>query len=191
MEVLENFTVTLHFQVSVDTETGEVITKCVKKSIDKAVYTENDKPKKVNKKVKVEGDIPKLVLEENKYCLNQAAANLMGIAPGDKIDIKYEKIDKSIVPIIGSDSVFGTRGGNKLTQSLTVACRGSKNQELSKYGTEFTIISHKDGLFILKNEDVKLEQAIENNEEFELPDDSDIQELLDNATEVKSSIFQL
>ena len=205
--IIEEFTITLKYQVKVDTETGEMTTKCVSRKIDKSNFEVSEvKPvKKTSKAKKEESSEPTLTLEENKYCLNQAAADLMGVEPDCKLDIKYEKRGKETVPVIGTDTAFGTKQGNKLTKSLTVACRGSKNEELSKYGTEFILVPHetKDGIFVLQNEDSKLEQALDDTlekpdgpeEDIELPMDIDLQDLIDDEdatiTEVSSSMFQL
>lgn len=126
--IIEEFTITLKYQVSVDTETGEMTTKCLSRKVDKSNFeVVEEKPRKKISKAKKEDDSgPTLTLEDNKYCLSQAAADLMGVEPGDKLDIKYEKRGKETVPVIGSDDVWGTKGGNKLTKSLTVACRGRK-----------------------------------------------------------------
>lgn len=203
--IVEEFTITLKYQVSVDTETGEMTTKCISRKIDKNIEVVDAKPaKRASKAKKNESSEPTLTLEENKYCLNQAAADLMGVEPDCKLDIKYEKRGKETVPVIGTDTAFGTKQGNKLTKSLTVACRGSKNEELSKYGTEFILVPHetKDGIFVLQNEDAKLERALDDTlekpdepeEEIELPD-IDLQDLIDDKdatiTEVNSSMFQL
>lgn len=203
--IVEEFTITLKYQVSVDTETGEMTTKCISRKIDKNIEVVDAKPtKRTSKAKKNESSEPTLTLEENKYCLNQAAADLMGVEPDCKLDIKYEKRGKETVPVIGTDTAFGTKQGNKLTKSLTVACRGSKNEELSKYGTEFILVPHKtkDGIFVLQNEDAKLERALDDTlekpdepeEEIGLPD-IDLQDLIDDKdatiTEVNSSMFQL
>lgn len=196
MEVLESFEVKLLFNIVVDTETGEVTTKCIKKSIDKLVNVIDAKPKKKVSK-KQESNEPLLTLEDNKYCLTHAAAELMDVEPGDKLDIKYEKQGKNLVPVIGKDESFGSFNGNKVTKSLTVACRGNKNVELTKYGTEFLVIPHesKVGIFILQNKDAELEQILDDSteEEIELPMDVDLQDLIDDGdvTEVSSSLFQL
>lgn len=191
--IIEDFTITLKYQVKVDTETGEMTTKCISRKIDKSNFeVVEDKPKK--KKVKKEeSSEPTLIFEDNKYCLNQAAITLMGVAPDCKIDIKYEKRGKIIIPVIGLDE----RQGNRLTKSLTVACRGSKNQELSKYGTEFILVPHesKENAFILQNKDAEIEQALDAGEEVELPMDLDLQDIIDdkdvNITEIEPSLFKL
>lgn len=86
-----------------------------------------------------------------------------------------------------------------------MACRGSKNEELSKYGTEFTILAHdsKEGLFILSSGEIPISQeelngdeniALEEDEE-PLPLDIDLSELVDdkdaNVTEIDANFFKL
>lgn len=169
-------TTTGEFSV-VNTETGEV--KSTKPSV-------SGKPKVDG------GNTPTLVLEDNKYCLNQAAVDLMEVVPGDKLDIKYKKIDGRIQPVIGKDEDFGTKGGCKLTKSFTVSCRGSKNAELSKYGTEFKVVAfeEQEGIFILNNGDTTEAPSESTTEELL---DLDLQGIIDDpdVTEIDSSIFQL
>ena len=59
------------------------------------------------------------------------------------VNYKYE------VPVIGKDDVFNCKSGNKLTKSKTISCRGKANTELSKYGSEFKLISLDNGTFIM------------------------------------------
>lgn len=203
MEVVETFKVVLEFNVMVDPDTGALETHCIKKTIDKAGFkVSEDKPKRSSKKKKEESNIPTLTLEDNKYCLNTAAVELMELTSEDKLDIKYQKIGKSIVPIIATDNTWGTHGGNKLTKTFTVACRGSKNTELAKYGNSFTIVPHNEtvGLFILQNGGLKVEEndpELEDLEQIEediaFPVDEDLQNLIDDVdvTEVPASIFKL
>lgn len=194
---IEEFTITLKYQVTVDTETGEMTTKCVKRTIDKV---ECDEPKKTTKKSKKEeSPIPQLTLEDNKYCLNSAAVELLGVEPGNKLDIKYEKREDTIVPVIGNDRVFKTKGGNVVSKSFTVACRGSKNEELYKYGTVFEIKPHdtKEGLFILIG-DATPEKALDGDENVGIDKSDedlniDLSVLVDDSSveEVDTSVFQL
>ena len=203
--IVEEFTITLKYQVTVDTETGEKTTKCIKRTVDKANFEVSEvAPKKVAKKAKKEeNSSPQLILEDNKYCLNSAAIELLGVTPDDKLDIKYEKRGNTMVPVIGTDEAFGTKGGNKLTKSNTVACRGSKNEELSKYGHIFDIKPHdsKEGFFILigdstpelissKDDNIAIDES-----EEDLPLDVDITALTDekdvNIEEIDSSFFKL
>lgn len=202
-EVIENFEVKLSFQTIINISTGEITVKCIKKSINKSNFeVSKETPKKATKKTREESSSPQLVLEDNKYCLNSAAIELMGVGPDSKLDIKYEKRGKEMIPVIGSDEAFKTKGGNKLTKSNTVACRGSKNEELSKYGHVFSITPHdsKEGLFILTgdatpsipNGDDNI--SIDDNDE-DLPLDVDLTALVDdkdaNIEEIDSLDFQL
>lgn len=203
--IVEEFTITLKYQVTVDTETGEMTTKCIKRTVDKSNFEVSEAaPKKATKKTKKEeSSSPELTLEDNKYCLNSAAVELMGVTPDNKLDIKYEKNGSTMVPVIGTDEAFGTKGGNKLTKSNTVACRGSKNEELSKYGRVFSLTPHatKEGLFVLTGDatPVAIPDGDENialsESDEDLPLDIDLSALVDekdaNIEEIDSSYFQL
>lgn len=198
--VKEKFILTLSYEMSVDTSTGEILeTKLIDRKVDKSDI-------KVTKKVIAEDSDtePKLVLESNKYCLNGAAIALMGIGPNDKLDVKYDDGKNGKFPVIGTDEAFGTKGGNKLTKSNTVACRGSKNEELSKYGSEFKLVPHpsKDGLFILTTNSSPIEQLVgDDNVHVEEEDTEDIafdlnldeiaEEQDANISEIDSSFFKL
>lgn len=94
---------------------------------------------------------PQITLTDNKYILNESAANLIGVKWEDRLDIKYQLIDKIRFPIIGKDTAWGTKSGNKLTKSLTVSCRGNANSLLFEYGDTFSITPWQghEGLFVL------------------------------------------
>ena len=190
--IVEEFTITLKYQVTVDTETGEMTTKCIKRTVDKTNFEVSEK-KTAKKKVVEDNSSPQLTLEDNKYRLNTAAIELMGVSAESKIDIKYEKQGKSMIPVIGTDEAFGTRGGNKLTKSNTVACRGSKHEELVKYGNVFQIIPHdsKAGLFILKG-DAQID-TLDGDENVSIDEEIDISQLIDDkdVEEINSFDFTL
>lgn len=176
------------FEFSYDTENGEF---SVVNTETGEVKTAKAKPKKSI--FKNDGStVPTLTLEDNKYCLNSAAVQLMGVEPDDKLDIKYEKRGNKTVVVIGNDEIFGTHGGNRVTKSFTVSFRGNKNAELSKFGTEFTITPHdsKEGLFILNTETV--EEEIKGDENVSIEDELSF--LMDedaNVTEIDASLFKL
>ena len=103
--VKEKFILTLSYEMSVDTSTGEILeTKLISRKVDSSDI-------KPSKKVVDFDTEPKLILESNKYYLNDAAISLMGIEPGDKIDIKYEENKNGKFPVIGIDESFGVKGG--------------------------------------------------------------------------------
>lgn len=178
---------------AINSETGEIKSfSPVKKSTTKKSVS------------KVDTDTtPKLTLETSKYILTQAAVDLLGVQPDDRIDIKYEKQGKRMVPIIGSNEAFGTKSGNKLTKSLTVSCRGKANEELSQYGTTFTITAHpiKEGLFILNGDKIIPEQQVDDaveikEDQSDVDLDSELDDLLaedstDNITEITNFDFNI
>lgn len=115
---------------------------------------------------------PQIILDANKYILNQAAANLMGVKWEDRLEIKYQKVQGVIYPVIGTDEAFGTKTGNKLTKTLTVSCRGKANEMLARYGRTFTVSEMKGqtGLFVLIGDNPPVEEKID---EIEVKEDED------------------
>lgn len=129
-----------------------------------------ERAQKTNAKVEEIEDSaePQITLESNKYILNKAAASLMGVEWENKLDIKYQPIERGglMFPIIGTDTAWKTKSGNKLTKGLTVSCRGNANDLLSEYGDTFTVTPWKghDGLFVLiGNKDRPEEKITDNN----------------------------
>ena len=113
--------------------------------------TRKSSSKKKDSEVDDTNPNPLLILEENKYILNKAAVEALGVEPGDKVDIKQQKLNKKECLVIGAAETFGTQSGNKLTQKNAVSYRGKNNQNLAEHGNEFTFTPHPkiDGLFIL------------------------------------------
>jgi len=144
----------------VNQETGEVKSVEIPKATTKKTTT--------RKKKEDESSEPQLILEENKYKLNSAAIELMGVEPEAKLNIKMRKINKVMTPILGTDEAFNVKSGNRLTKSFTVACRGANNEALAAYGTVFTLEANPDGTgtFILHGD-----KAPET-----LPEDENLQE---------------
>lgn len=134
-------------------ETGEFITDTreLKDDSVKKPSTRKSSSKKKDSEVDDTNSNPLLILEENKYILNKAAVEALGVEPGDKVDIKQQKLNKKECLVIGAAETFGTQSGNKLTQKNAVSYRGKNNQNLAEHGNEFTFTSHPkiDGLFIL------------------------------------------
>lgn len=193
----ETFTLTLTYEMSVNIDTGEILeTRLINRSVDKSDIKAAAKTTSKKKVEQDESSEPILTLEESKYHLNSAAISIMGIESDDKIDIKYE----NGLPIIGTDESFGTKGGNKLTKSNTVAYRGNKNEELSKHGKEFRLIPHpsKPGLFMLDSGEKVSKPIGDDNVNVEEEDevfDLNLDELVDdkdaNITEIDSNFFKL
>lgn len=134
-------------------ETGEIFTDTRELKDDpvKKPSTRKSSSKKKDPEVDDTNPNPLLILEENKYILNKAAVEALGVEPGDKVDIKQQKLNKKECLVIGAAETFGTQSGNKLTQKNAVSYRGKNNQNLAEHGNEFTFTPHPkiDGLFIL------------------------------------------
>ena len=196
--IKETFILSLTYEMSVDTETGEVLeTKLIDRSVNKPVKAMKAT---ASEAVQDNDKEPKLYLEDNKCRLNSKAISLMGISPGDKLVIKYDEGKNGSVPVIGTDEAFGTTGGNKLTTSNTIACRGSKNEELSKYGKEFVLAVHpsKAGLFVLTSEEVAVDQLVgDDNVNIDTPEgiDLNLEGLVDdedaNVSSIDTNFFKL
>lgn len=187
-KIKHRFTIT--YESTIETDTGEILETVI---VDKTELKKTTSSSSKKNKVPNDSDIPTLTLEDSKYQLNAAAMQLMEVQADDRIDIKYEQ-DGTVV--IGNDEVWHTHGGNRLTKSGTVALRGSKNEELAKHGSRFTIIAHpnRPGLFILDSgEETKEEpQGDENVNTEDL--DFNLENLVDepDAVEIDSnSLFQL
>lgn len=168
------------FTYEQDDETGEVKVvnrEVVNDDLPKAKKTSS--PKKSTKKAD-ENPNPELTLEDNKYCLNTAAVELLGVEVDDRLDIKFEKRDKVRVPVIGCNTAFGTQGGNRLTKSNTVSYRGKNHDLLEEFGTVFSFKeTDKDGIFELvgdkpiptEKEDENVKIVDEEVEEIGRPED--------------------
>lgn len=141
------------FHYDVNEQTGEMtfigkeeITVDTKKSTTKSTTTKSTTKKATTPQLTG----PVIVREENKLVLSQEAVDMLHPCDDCRIDIKYKKRDKQSVPVIGTDQAFGTKAGNKLTKSNTVSFRGSANEKLSQYGTQFTLEPTEDeGIFYL------------------------------------------
>lgn len=163
-------TETQQFEVT-NAETGETQVSAIKQKSKKTVVEESS--------------IPELTLESNKYSLNKAALDLMGIEPGQRLDIKF---DIKGNPVIGTDVAFGTVGaGNLLTKSNTVRFSGVNNSRLAEINTKFTIVkqSESESIFnlISGTQNNSEENNLESNEISDLvtePDDFDLADLLDD-----------
>lgn len=182
----------LTFNLIVDTSTGEFEVINTETGETKSVKAEVKKKTSTRKK-KDDDPTPKITLEDNKYSLNSAAVDLMGVEPDDRLDIKMEKQGKKLQPVIGSNEAFKTKSGNRVTKTFTVSCRGKANDELSKYGSVFTLEPHpsKEGLFIMVGDKEAPEALPTKDENIEIPEDenlpmdADLEGLVEDDNEAK------
>ena len=157
------------FHYDVNEITGEI--KFIGKD-EITVDTKTTSKKKTTSTVSDNNLDPVVTLDTNKLILSKGAVDLLNVCDECRIDVKYNKDGK---PIIGTDKSFGVKGGNLLTQKLTVSFRGAANTKLATFGSIFTLQPTKDeGIFILVGD--KEPHAIE------VPD-----ELIDIESELEMS----
>lgn len=152
----------------VDDTTGEIITREATLGDFKEVTTK--KKTTSSKKPKDDGDpVAKVMLLDGKVQLNNSAINLTGYEPDMKIDIKFEKKGKKQIPVMMREE----NSGNRLTKSYTISCRGSRHDDLLKYGDIFELEPYpeKDGYFYLKGNKAIEDDIIEVPQEISEPED--------------------
>jgi hypothetical protein len=135
------------FHYNVDEQTGE-ITYIGKEevTVDTTPTTKSTKSTKTTKTVVNEG----IVLDSNKITFSQEMLDLLGAEVGCRIDIRYERKNGVSKPIIGTSDALEVKSGNKLTKSGTISFRGSANERLATYGTNFTLEpTENKGIFYL------------------------------------------
>jgi len=146
--------------------------------------------KKTTSKVD-ENPEPLITLEANKLVLTRGAVEALNPCEDCRIDIKYKKKDKKLVPVIGTDAAFGTKAGNKLTKTNTVSYRGAANDKLAAYGTVFKLVpTDEDGIFYLIGDKNPVEpeapkELVDIESELEVPSLED----LDNADDKELGNF--
>lgn len=179
--MLKQVTVTFNFDP--ETEYVSDLT-CFVDGVEKKKKTTRSTTKE--KEITLE-DEALISLQETKLQLNNKAVADMGIVYGDRLIIKYEKLnkkDKKAVPIIGKDIDWNSEGnGNKITKTNSIAYKGKNNTFLAQHGTEFTIEPYKDSLWIMVSKNPiqsTYEEVVEEAEETDLDiyvDDNDNDEI--------------
>ena len=153
----------------IDIETGEIITREATLGDFKEVTAK--KKATSSKKVKIDDSDPnpKITLLDGKVQFNKAAVDLTGFEPDMKIDIKFDKKGKKQIPIMMREE----NSGNRLTKSYTISCRGSRHDDLLKYGDVFELEPYpdKDGYFYLKGNKAIEDDIIEVPQEISEPED--------------------
>ena len=139
----------------------------------------------------VENTEPLITLDSNKLILTTGAVEMLNICADCRVDIKYKKKDKTSVPVIGTDTAFGTKGGNKLTKTNTVSFRGAANEKLAEFGTIFKLEpSEDDGIFYMIGDKVDNsipDDAIDIESELDLDSLDD----LDDSNDLSNFDFTL
>jgi hypothetical protein len=173
--------VTITFDI--ETETGTVTN--VKTQVEGEVKRRTTTTSKKEVVKELENTVS-IVREEGKLVFNNRAMADLKIEAGDRIVIKYEKGDKSLFPVIGTDFAFNEEGsGNKMTKSQTISYKGNQNTVLAEFGDEFTVEEYQDNIWKLVSLGEPkvaetIEEAIEISEKVDpqlLTDDEEVYEI--------------
>ena len=187
----------VEFQLCYDDEVGKwvALNKETGEIREFTAATKKTTTTRTKKKKEDENPNPQVILEDNKYSLNSAAVALMNIEPDMKLCIKMKKIDGSMLPIIGTNTAFKVKDGNRITQKFTVA----NHDALAGYGTIFDLEPNPEleGTFIMRGDkgsvivnddniakDVELPDDLKVNldDSSDMPDLSDVEDNFDGAT---------
>jgi hypothetical protein len=166
----------VEFQLCYDDEAGKwvALNKETGEIREFTAATKKTTTTRTKKKKEDENPNPQVILEDNKYSLNSAAVALMNIEPDMKLCVKMKKIDGSMLPIIGTNTAFKVKDGNRITQKFTVACRGANHDALVGYGTIFDLEPNPEleGTFIMRGDKGSVIVNDHNiAKDVELPDD--------------------
>ena len=156
----------------VDKETGEIITREATLGDFKEVKKSSSSSGTRTRKPKDDDPNPKATLLEGKIQLNNAAMELTGWEAEMKIDIRFLKKGRVIIPVMLEDPAKG----NRLTKTNTISCRGSKHDNLAEYGTVFEVVAYeeKEGWFKLVGDaPQKEDDIIDVPEEISNPDENE------------------
>ena len=142
---------------SVNETTGEIV--FLGKDEIKVDTAKKTTSKKTSKKD--ENPEPIVTLDSTKLTLTQGAVDLLQVCEDCRIDIKYDKRGKVLLPKIGTDAAFKSKGGNILSGKNTVRYGGANNKKLAGYGTTFKLEPTEDeGIYWLIGDTMPEEKEV-------------------------------
>lgn len=179
----------LHYELD---EKTQKMTYLGEDKVEVDTAKKNTKSKKSSSK-KDENPEPIVTLDTNKLILTQGAVDLLQVCEDCRVDIKYDKKGKSLVPCIGTDSAFKCKGGNLLTAKNTIRYGGANNNKLASYGTTFKMKpTDKEGIYWLIGDKMPEEKEVP-KELVNIESELDLTDLdnIEESTEVSSLDFTL
>lgn len=181
--------IVMHY--SVDEKTGE-ITFIGKDEIKVDTAKKTSTSRKSSSK-KDENPEPIVTLDSTKLTLTQGAVDLLQVCEDCRIDIKYDKKGKQLLPKIGTDAAFKSKGGNLLSGKNTVRYGGANNKKLAGYGTTFKLEPTEDeGIYWLVGDKMPEEQEVP-KELVNIESELDITDLenIEESTDLSSLSYTL
>lgn len=95
-------------------------------------------------------------IQLSKHCLEK-----LNVAAGDKLCIRFKD-----VPVIATPTAIGEdNGGNLITKSLTVSCRGKVGETLATFGSQFISELESEGYLVLKAFTAEIAEEIQSNKQ--------------------------
>ena len=103
----------------------------------------------------------------------------------DKVAVKFEKKGRVTTPV----TMLDEKEGNRLTKTNTISCRGSKRDELLKFGDVFVLSEHPSitGAFLMTG-NVTIEDDIVDIPE-EIANEEELDDAIEESNDVDSSDF--
>lgn len=181
--------IVMHY--SVDETTGE-ITFIGKDEIKVDTAKKTSTSRKSSSK-KDENPEPIVTLDSTKLTLTQGAVDLLQVCEDCRIDIKYDKKGKQLLPKIGTDAAFKSKGGNLLSGKNTVRYGGANNKKLAGYGTTFKLEPTEDeGIYWLVGDKMPEEKEVP-KELVNIESELDITDLenIEESTDLSSLSYTL
>ena len=158
---------------SVNEITGEIV--FLGKDEIKVDTAKKTTSKKTSKKD--ENPEPIVTLDSTKLTLTQGAVDLLQVCEDCRIDIKYDKRGKVLLPKIGTDAAFKSKGGNILSGKNTVRYGGANNKKLACYGSTFKMEPTEDeGIYWLIGDTMPEEKEVP-KELINIEDELDVDSL--------------
>lgn len=115
--------------------------------------------------------------------LTEEALQLLNVTTGDRLCVRFNN-----GAILATPEALGeSGGGNLVTKSCTVACKGKVGEELAKYGTTFKYELESTGYLVLTGDLQELPVEVDTEKEQEIKsviDDSDFTSLLADGKEI-------
>jgi len=177
--------ITAEINLVYDDETGELTVASTKQ--------------KTTRKKEKPTDFTGILREDNRLILSAEVCEQLQVVPDDRISIKYQYIKGKTVPVIAKDSNFGCSGGNKLTKSNTITCRGKANEELAKYGTNFQLERKGDSCIFMMIGNIPGQENVEDpaikitepEDNHSLESEDDLSFLNDESSDSEEIVFSL
>lgn len=130
---------------------------------------------------------PKVTLNNTSLKLNQDVLDQLGVKVGDRLLVNFTKEQ----PVLVTPEQAGLeKGGNLITKSLTVSCKGKTSEMLAAFGSEFDYKLDGEGFLLLTNEQVEAHKAEMEAKEMHLDllDETDFTTTVEDGVEIDFSI---